>query len=40
LGARYHKGSLLKNHHHPNYAALSSADRMTVARVAGAEQEA
>ena len=32
--ARYHKGSLPKNHH-PNYAALSGADRMTVARLAG-----
>ena len=32
--ARYHKGSLPKNHH-PNYAALSGADRTTVARLAG-----
>lgn len=32
--ARYHKGSLPKNHH-PNYAALSGADRVTVARLAG-----
>ena len=32
--ARYHKGSLPK-HHHPNYAALSGADRTTVARLAG-----
>jgi exopolyphosphatase/guanosine-5'-triphosphate,3'-diphosphate pyrophosphatase len=32
--ARYHKGSLPKNHH-PNYAALSGADRTTVTRLAG-----
>ena len=32
--ARYHKGSLPKNHH-PNYAALSGSDRVTVARLAG-----
>jgi exopolyphosphatase/guanosine-5'-triphosphate,3'-diphosphate pyrophosphatase len=32
--ARYHKGSLPKNHH-PNFAALSGADRTTVARLAG-----
>jgi len=32
--ARYHKGSQPKSHH-PNYAALSGADRMTVARLAG-----
>ena len=32
--ARYHKGSLPKNHH-PHYAALSGADRMTVAQLAG-----
>ena len=32
--ARYHKGSAPKNHH-PNYAALNGADRMTVARLAG-----
>ena len=32
--ARYHKGSAPKSHH-PNYAALSGADRMTVTRLAG-----
>jgi exopolyphosphatase / guanosine-5'-triphosphate,3'-diphosphate pyrophosphatase len=32
--ARYHKGSLPKEHH-PNYAALSPADRLTVSRLAG-----
>ena len=32
--ARYHKGSLPKEHH-PNYAALSVADRLTVSRLAG-----
>jgi exopolyphosphatase / guanosine-5'-triphosphate,3'-diphosphate pyrophosphatase len=32
--ARYHRGSLPKDHH-PNYAALSSADRQTVSRLAG-----
>ena len=32
--ARYHKGSLPKDHH-PNYAALSAADRLTVSRLAG-----
>jgi exopolyphosphatase/guanosine-5'-triphosphate,3'-diphosphate pyrophosphatase len=32
--ARYHKGSLPKDRH-PNYAALSPADRATVARLAG-----
>ena len=32
--ARYHKGSLPKNRH-PNYAALSEADRLTVSRLAG-----
>ena len=32
--ARYHKGSLPKDHH-PHYAALSGADRLTVSRLAG-----
>jgi exopolyphosphatase / guanosine-5'-triphosphate,3'-diphosphate pyrophosphatase len=32
--ARYHKGSLPKDHH-PNYAILSPADRLTVSRLAG-----
>jgi len=32
--ARYHKGSLPKEHH-PHYAALSGADRLTVSRLAG-----
>ncbi len=32
--ARYHKGSLPKDQH-PHYAALSTADRLTVARLAG-----
>jgi exopolyphosphatase/guanosine-5'-triphosphate,3'-diphosphate pyrophosphatase len=32
--ARYHKGSLPKDHH-PSYAALSQADRLTVSRLAG-----
>ena len=32
--ARYHKGSLPKDHH-PSYAALSPADRLTVSRLAG-----
>ena len=32
--ARYHKGSLPKDHH-PHYAALSSADRLTVSQLAG-----
>ena len=32
--ARYHKGSLPKNQH-PNYAELSSADQLTVSRLAG-----
>lgn len=32
--ARYHKGSLPKDRH-PHYAALSPADRLTVARLAG-----
>ena len=32
--ARYHKGSLPKDRH-PNYAALSPADRLTVSRLAG-----
>lgn len=32
--ARYHKGSLPKEHH-PHYAALSGADRATVSRLAG-----
>jgi exopolyphosphatase/guanosine-5'-triphosphate,3'-diphosphate pyrophosphatase len=32
--ARYHKGSLPKDHH-PNYAVLSPGDRLTVSRLAG-----
>ena len=32
--ARYHKGSLPKDHH-PNYAVLSHSDRLTVSRLAG-----
>jgi exopolyphosphatase / guanosine-5'-triphosphate,3'-diphosphate pyrophosphatase len=32
--ARYHKGSLPKDHH-PHYAALSGSDRLTVSRLAG-----
>jgi exopolyphosphatase/guanosine-5'-triphosphate,3'-diphosphate pyrophosphatase len=32
--ARYHKGSLPKDHH-PHYAVLSGADRLTVSRLAG-----